>query len=389
MIAFALLMTVVAAESKVPCSRFHPAQFTHVLLLAERSNPVEAYKPDLVDAEGRCGLQDDNNEGRFSVSERGEILLRFDPDVVGQASTLFVTGRLLTDSSTQELAIPGYHVLGEKDTPQVAASKATLKDAVERTVAIAPLCSDGKCGDDATKATLGQLSLLSVSETSALSEFREAATAIREGKAVSAASVSSLTSKKIAALDEIDQLVSGWSDVRIQPKEVGARDGDVIEIKIKHSLHKTDFTPTWTLRFVVEKTGFYVHASPALSLVWSNHFAPDAAFKGAQGLLVPGVEFTLDWYAAKYKHWILRALGFVFSGIGFGVDYLDFDSRQAIELGVRLNVQLFRGIVSFGFGYNLGPQEPRYSDRAFYYSIGIGIDKVLDRAARVAAFFAQ
>lgn len=106
---------------------------------------------------------------------------------------------------------------------------------------------------------------------------------------------------------------------------------------------------------------------------------------------MPGVEFTIDWFVPHHRVDVARALGFVFSGVGFGVDYLDFDSRQAVEIGAKVNLQLFRGTVSFGVGYNLGPNEARLglSDRALYWAIGIGIDKVLDRAQKVAGFFSR
>lgn len=365
-----------------PCSDLHPAQFTHVLIRLERDYLTPApFTPQKIE-NGRCvELDGYTDSGRFSISERGEIVLRFDSAVPGVgAGSLLVSGKILADGQGREIEIPGYRVLGKSETPQRvtdAIQKAAIKAAIDKVVE----CAGTGCEPNAVRP----LSELKVDDASMLKPF------------ISAAGPAKSTETEVAVLKvlrevakiAVDKLPTTWSDVRIQPKELGAHEGEVIEITIKHSVAGQTVEPTWTLRFVVEKTGVYVHVSPVLSLIWSHRFSPEDDFRGAQGLLAPGVEFTIDWFAGRYGGGAARVLGFIFSGIGLGIDYLDFDSRQAVELGVKADIQLFRGIISLGVGYNLGPQDPRFSDRAFYYSIGIGIDKVLDRAARVANFFAQ
>lgn len=367
-------------QKSTPCSNLHPAQFTHVLLKMERAR-YTAYEPDEL-RDFRCLERpqgDGKEEGRFSISERGEIVIRFDSNIpAARAGTLLVTGKVVSGQSSREIEIPGYRVLGKNETPQTitdAAGKEELKKAIDTVVE----CAGAGC----EVAKVLPLSQLKVDDSSVLKPFVDAASPTKS----STAEVETLKDLQASAKTTVDKLPTSWSDVRIQPKEIGAREGEVIEVRIKHSMSGQVVEPTWTLRFVVEKTGVYVHASPVLSLVWSFGFSPEDDFRGAQGLLAPGVEFTIDWFSGRYGP--VPWLSFLVSGVGFGVDYLDFDSRQAVELGVKFDVQFFRGILSFGVGYNMGPQSPRLSDRSFYYSFGIGIDKVLDRAARVAEFFAQ
>lgn len=225
-------------------------------------------------------------------------------------------------------------------------------------------------------------------------EFDQIASVLGDTKTVAKQNVVRVLRKQLSQIS-----ASGWREIRLQPKAIGAREGDTIELTITYFPSRASAVEVteeagsvlqsttgatrparWTVRFLVDRIGFYVNAGPRLSLVSTLDYAPEAEnFRGAQGNLVPGLGVDLLWY----KDGVENGLP-ILAGAGFRVDYLDFDARQTIELGLEAHVLLLRGVVSLGVGYNVSTQSPRLSGRSTYLSLGLGVEQMLDEALKLA-----
>jgi hypothetical protein len=200
--------------------------------------------------------------------------------------------------------------------------------------------------------------------------------------------------------------VQGFREVRLQPRIVGASDGDVIEITIRYlppgaqpepAPGQAAATPapsavsdgrlrtaSWTLRLLVEKVGWYVLAGPRLSMNFSTLYTPEAEnLRGTWGTLSLGVGADITYFPGRDASPGLRTLLSTVSGVGLRVDQLDFDARQATEFGIEGHLLLFRGMLTAGVGFNTAVF-PIKSGRPIYVSIGLGLERVLDEALRLA-----
>lgn len=444
--------------AKSPCDNLHPSRFTTIQELEPPWAALEIYKPE-DGGEGICSDSEDpadGRAGRFQISERAEIVLRFNRNVVPFHGGLSVKAKV----GSNNVELPGYAEIG-KPAPvstRVKASKvvAAIREFESLKSRLVPngskadwidflvvnprlyrgmfldaldaqasngntqvlarlhyLAEAGRRAVDSQESVLKNLRAKLASPPSDDSNEAMVRRVIAEQPEININDfayvkefqnqLAAYTAPTELILEDIRAQtnllfppVAGneyWPEVRFQPKAINARAGEVIEIEIVHTpnsrLTQEQQPPSigWKLRFLVEKSGFYVDTSAKLNLVWTGGYSQPDVVHGAQGMLVPGVGVDFLYFATSTQ--CKTILSFIFSGGGIRVDYLDFDSSQAIELGLAASVLFFRGIVSFGVGYNMGIQNPRFSDRGFYFAVGLGVDKVLDQAQVVADFFRQ
>ncbi|MCY1003294.1 hypothetical protein OWM54_39725 [Myxococcus sp. MISCRS1] len=262
--------------------------------------------------------------------------------------------------------------------------------------------SDERAKQEATD--LLTLSRTSPHFSSFISALEKIATESKQSGSSSA--VLNLLRKNIHSVEML-----GFREIRLQPRIIGATAGDVIEITISYvppgagppppsgTTATTTTTPalanpsafdgrlrtaTWTLRFLVDRTGWYVLAGPRLSMNFSRRYTPEAEnLRGTWGTLSLGVGADFTYFPGKEISPELRGVLAVVSGVGIRVDQLDFDERQAAEFGIEGHLLLFRGMLTAGVGFNTAVF-PIKSGRPVYFSVGLGFERILDEALRLA-----
>jgi hypothetical protein len=105
------------------CDRVHPARFTTIeartgSLVASQEDRV-IFRPERLDKGGCPPDVETRNIGRFRISERGELVFRFDPSGIHEAylGRVDVRASVIDDGVAREIEVPGYRELGKPVTP--------------------------------------------------------------------------------------------------------------------------------------------------------------------------------------------------------------------------------------------------------------------------------
>jgi hypothetical protein len=90
----------------------------------------------------------------------------------------------------------------------------------------------------------------------------------------------------------------------------------------------------------------------------------------------PGVAATVSWHylSRDPESWFSRSLNFLNPGLGLHVASLN-QTDQTVELGVGVNVSLFKGLLLAGYGFNLSAAKDRE-----YYFFGLDLLETLNKA---------
>lgn len=170
-----------------------------------------------------------------------------------------------------------------------------------------------------------------------------------------------------------ERAVAGMRDIRLQPSQLGAKRGDIIELTISYvpfgARSSASQQPSaagggasgtatvaasgddgalgetrpsrWIIQFPVDRKGLYIEPDARLSLVSSWDYQPKAATNhGAIGATTIGVGLDARWYMSPYDSRLERFAAFLVSGFGLGVDTLHFQTNSGTEFGIEGHIDL-------------------------------------------------